>query len=224
MAFFGFSVFAPPLPGSNPKKPQRFGRSVSGADGYKYGMSRVLAWTAAALALALTACSAQQQQKASTSANDTILVGAVGTKIASIDVDAVTRVHVAANQGVITLTGEALSAQEKQQYEDAAKSVSGVTAVQDELVINPRTEGLRGQTADAALAARISGAIAGQAGVNAFHVQPSVHQVTKYLYGPLRSLAKSAPVFDRLTDFPYIGRFYFRVPFPDRLSDHELFF
>lgn len=145
-------------------------------------MSR-FAWTTLALALAITACSAQQQQNASTTANDTLLADAVGAKIASVDVDAVTRVHVSANHGVITLSGEARSVQEKRRYANAAKSVNGVTAVQDEVVINPRTEGLRGQTADAALAARISGAIAGQAGVNALHVQPSVHQGTVTLRG-----------------------------------------
>jgi osmotically-inducible protein OsmY len=130
----------------------------------------------AAMAVLLTGCSARDQRNASTGANDAYLVTAVGTKLAAIDVDAVTRVHIAADNGVITLSGQARSAQERAQYEDAAKSVSGVRAVDDEVSINPHAEGLRGQAADAALTARISAAIAGQAGVNAFHVQPSVHR------------------------------------------------
>lgn len=146
-------------------------------------MSRVLACSAATLALALAACTGQQQQSASTSANDAYLGTAVGAKIAGVDVDAVTRVHVSVDRGVVTLTGEARSVQDKRRYEDAAKSVSGVTAVRDQIAINPHTEGLRGQAADAALTARVAAAIAGQAGVNAFHVQPSVHQGAVTLSG-----------------------------------------
>jgi osmotically-inducible protein OsmY len=143
--------------------------------------------TIAAAALALTACTAQQQQRASSDANDAYLVTAVGAKLASIDVDAVTRVHVAASHGVVTLTGQARSAQERARYDDAARSVSGVTAVQDKLTINPQAEGLRGQAADTALTARISAAIAGQSGVNAFRVQPSVHQGMVTLRGTVPS-------------------------------------
>lgn len=139
-------------------------------------MSKVYALAAVTLASALAACTAQQQQSASTTANDTYLVTAVGTKIASIDVDALTRVHVSSNHGVITLTGQARSVQEKLRYDEAVKSVSGVTAVRDELSVNPRAQGLRDQAADAALAARISAAIAAQAGVNAFRVRASVHE------------------------------------------------
>lgn len=137
----------------------------------------------AALALALGACTAQQQHSASTRANDAYLVSAVGAKLASIDVDAVTRVHITSDHGVVTLTGQAHNAQERLRYENAAKSVSGVTGVRDQVTVNPQAEGLRGQASDAALAARISAAIAGQAGVNAFHVQPSVHQGNVTLRG-----------------------------------------
>lgn len=137
----------------------------------------------AAAALTLAACSAQQQQSASSSANDTYLVTAVGAKIASVDVDAVTRVHVSANHGAVTLTGQALSADERLSYERAARSVNGVTSVRDELTVNPRAEGLRGQASDVALAARISAAIASEAGMNTFHVQPSVRKGNVTLRG-----------------------------------------
>lgn len=145
---------------------------------------------AVAAASILAACSGQQQQSASSSANDTYLVTAIGAKIAAVDVDAVTRVHVSANHGAVTLTGQALSAKERLSYERAAKSVNGVTSVRDELTVNPRAEGLRGQASDAALAARISAAIAGEAGLNTFHVQPSVHKGNVTLRGkvPTQSL------------------------------------
>lgn len=152
--------------------------------------------------LALAACTAQQQQNASASANDTYLVTAVGTKIATVDVDALTRVHVSASHGVITLTGQARSMQEKVRYEDAAKSVSGVTAVRDQLAINPHAQGLRGRAADAALEARISAAIAGQTGVNAFHVQPSVHQGNVTLRGKVPTQAIHQTILQTVRGVP----------------------
>lgn len=136
-----------------------------------------------ALVCVLSACSAQQQRSANTQANDAYLVTAVGAKIAAVDVDALTRVHISSDRGVVTLSGQAHNPQERAKYVDAAKSVSGVVSVRDNLSINPRAEGLRGQAADAALTARVSAAIAGQAGVNAFHVQPSVHRGTVTLRG-----------------------------------------
>ncbi|HET9097794.1 MAG TPA: BON domain-containing protein [Candidatus Baltobacteraceae bacterium] len=143
-----------------------------------------VAW---ALVLVLTGCSAAQQRSASSTANAAYLVTAVGTKLAAVDVDAVTQVHIAANRGVVTLSGQAHSAQERLRYENAAKSVNGVTGVRNELTVNPHAEGLRGQATDAALTARISAAIAGQAGVNAFHVRPSVHRGNVTLSGTASS-------------------------------------
>jgi osmotically-inducible protein OsmY len=140
-----------------------------------------------AFALLLGACTAQEQRSTSTSANDAYLATAVGAKLATIDVDAVTRVHISANNGVITLAGQARSPQERLRYANAAQSVSGVKGVRDELSINPHAEGLRGQANDAALTARISAAIAGQTGVNALHVQPVVHQGHVILRGRVPS-------------------------------------
>lgn len=139
------------------------------------------------LAASLAACTAQQQRTTSNGANDAYLVTAVGAKIASVDVDALSRVHVAADHGVITLSGAAHSTGERDRYVAAAKSVNGVSAVRDDLAIDPRAEGLRGQAGDAALTARISAAIAGQAGINAFHVEPSVHQGNVTLKGTVPS-------------------------------------
>ena len=157
---------------------------------------------AIALAVALAACSAQQQRSASSSANDAYLVTAVGAKLASVDVDAVTRVHVSADHGVVTLSGQAHNSAERARYVDAAKSVDGVTAVKDVLTINPQAEGLRGQTSDAALTARISAAIAGQAGVNAFHVKPSVHQGNVTLTGSVPSPSVHQTILQTVRGIP----------------------
>lgn len=144
-------------------------------------------WLAVSLVAALAACTAQQQHSASDTANDAYLTTAVGAKLASIDVDATTRVHVTADNGVVTLSGAAHDAAERAKFADAAKSVNGVKAVKDDMHVDPHAEGLRGQTSDAALAARISAAIAEQAGVNALHVKPSVHQGDVTLTGTVPS-------------------------------------
>lgn len=144
-------------------------------------------WLAIGLAAALAACSAQQQRSASDTANDTYVTTAVGAKLASIDVDATTRIHISTEGGVVTLSGAAHDGAERAKFADAAKSVNGVKAVKDQMTIDPHAEGLRGQTSDAALAARISAAIAGQAGVNAFRVKPSVHQGNVTLTGTVPS-------------------------------------
>lgn len=157
---------------------------------------------APALVLVLAGCNAQQQSSASSTANDAYLVTAVGTKIATVDVDAVTRVHISANHGVVTLSGQAHSAQERLRYENAAKSVNGVTGVRNELTVNPQAEGLRGQASDAALTARISTAIAGQAGVNAFHVQPAVHQGNVTLRGTANSESVHQTILQTVRNVP----------------------
>lgn len=157
---------------------------------------------AVAFACALAGCTAQQQRSTSSSANDAYLVTAVSAKLATVDVDAVTRVHIAAHDGVVTLSGEAHTAAERARYVDAAKSVDGVNAVKDSLTINPQAEGLRGQTSDAALTARISAAIAGQAGVNAFHVQPSVHQGNVTLKGSVPSASVHQTILQTVRGIP----------------------
>jgi osmotically-inducible protein OsmY len=159
---------------------------------------------ALALVCSLAACTAQQQRTTSNGANDAYLVTAVGAKLASIDVDAVTRVHVAASRGVVTLSGAAHSAAERDRYVDAAKSVNGVNSVRDDITIDPHAEGLRGQAGDAALTARISAAIAGQAGVNAFHVEPSVHQGNVTLKGTVPSQSVHETILQTVRSVPRV--------------------
>jgi osmotically-inducible protein OsmY len=106
---------------------------------------------------------------------DGYLVVAVKGKLAAVDVNSSTAVGVSASDGVVTLTGEARTASERNAYVRAARSVSGVKTVVDKIAIDPHLVGLRQRTRDAALAAKVAAAIAGQAGVNVFHVTPSAH-------------------------------------------------
>ena len=142
---------------------------------------------ALALLAVFAGCTAQEQRSTSNGANDAYLTSAVSAKLASVDVDAVTRVHVSVNHGVVTLSGQAHNPAERARYVDTAKSVSGVTSVRDTLTINPRAQGLRGHASDAALTARISAAIAGQAGVNALQVKPAVSDGNVTLSGTVPS-------------------------------------
>lgn len=165
-----------------------------------------------AVALLAAGCTAQQQRSATSGVNDAYLVSAVGAKIAAVDVDAVTAVHVSsASNGVITLTGTAHSAAERERYVAAAKSVNGVKSVQDELTVNPHAEGLRGQARDAALAARISASIAGQAGVNALHVKPSVHDGTVTLQGNVPSQSVHQTILQTVRRVPGVTNVVDRI-------------
>ncbi len=135
----------------------------------------------------LVACSAHQQNQAQQSIKSGYLVTAVGAKLAAVDVDAPTTVQIAANGNTITLTGQAHTPQEREQYAAAARSVPGVAAVANELRVNPRLRSTRANVGDAALEARVTAAIAGQAGINVFHITPSARNGIVTLSGRVPS-------------------------------------
>ncbi len=150
------------------------------------------AWGSIALVAALvTSCTNAQQQKAVH--NDAYVTIAVKAKLATVDVDSTTAVHVSAANGAVTLTGEARTPAERLAYVQAARSVDGVTSVTDRLAVNPRLQGLREQSADATLEARVSAAIAGQAGLNAFHISVTARNGVVTLSGtvPQASIART---------------------------------
>jgi hyperosmotically inducible periplasmic protein len=159
---------------------------------------------ALALTIALGACSGQDQKQAQDSARqlasaapavaqNAVVIGSVSAKLATVDVDAVTTVHIAANDGVVTLSGQARSAQERDRYVAAARSVGSVTSIVDELTVNPHLQGIRQQASDAVLATRVGAAIAAQAGINVFSVTPSVRAGIVTLSGvvPSPSIART---------------------------------
>lgn len=154
---------------------------------------RMLALCAAG---ALAACSAQQQKQAQQSVNSATLAGAVHAKLATIDPDSLTSVKVETGDGVVTLTGEAHSAREREQYASAAASVDGVTRVENRLTINPRLRGPRESVGDAALVAKVSANIAAQAGINAAKIQPSAHDGVVTLTGKVPSGALKTTILD----------------------------
>ena len=120
--------------------------------------------------LLLIACTGEQQKAA---LNNTLLAGSVKAKLVAVDADALTNVRVSVSRGAVTLTGQAHNQAERERYAAAARLVNGVTSVNDRLTEDPRLRGLREQSSDVALAARVSAAIAAQTGVNVLNLKIS---------------------------------------------------
>lgn len=137
----------------------------------------------------LAACTAQQQQSAPAEAKDALIATSVSAKLATIDVDAATAIHAAVHGGVVTLSGEARSVQERSDYERAARSVDGVRGMVDTVRINPHLRGAREAVGDAALQAKVAGAIAAQTGLNVFHMRTAAHNGVVTLTGSVATRA-----------------------------------
>jgi osmotically-inducible protein OsmY len=138
---------------------------------------------------ALGACSAGQQRQAQDSAQDAVLAGSVMTKLASVDVDAVTAIRVTASGGTVTISGQARSLQEKSQYVAAARTISGVDAIDDRIAVNPHLQGLRQQGSDAVLAGRVASAIAAQTGINVLRISTTAKSGVVTLRGTVPTKA-----------------------------------
>lgn len=152
-------------------------------------MSRLVVLT---LVAALTACEASGNQltnRAGTVVKDAYLVAAVRAKLVGIDADSTTDVRVDVNHGIVTLGGRARSSRERAQYVAAAQSISGVRSVRDDMSVDPHLRGISERARDAALAVRVSAAIASQAGGNVFHVSPQVRDGIVTLHGTVPSLS-----------------------------------
>jgi hyperosmotically inducible protein len=98
---------------------------------------------------------------------DSLLTAAVRTKLLSEDIDSVKRVGVSVVAGVATLSGRVGSAAEKTRVVSAARSVRGVTSVEDtDLTVGSVGPSVAQSVDDAGLAAKVEGAMVAQAGVN----------------------------------------------------------
>jgi hyperosmotically inducible periplasmic protein len=147
----------------------------------------------ALLFAAVGACSGGQQKNAG---NDAYVTVAVKAKLAGVDVDSADAVGVSVANGAVTLTGKAHSDNERQAYVAAARAVDGVKGVDDRLAVDPHERGLREQSADVALAGKVSAAIAGQAGINVFHVKVQARDGVVSIAGTVPSDAIARTVVD----------------------------
>jgi osmotically-inducible protein OsmY len=127
---------------------------------------------------------------AEASFKDGLLVAAIKAKLAADDFDSATRVHVSVHDGVATLTGAARSAAQKAKDASLTAGVKGVTHVDDQLAISPSRDAKN--AGDVALAARITGALVAQTGINALSVRASVRDGVATLDGHAPSAAVKA--------------------------------
>lgn len=141
---------------------------------------------------AVVACSGGQKN----AGNDAYVTVSVKAKLAGVDVDSADAVGVSATDGTVTLAGKAHSQDERQAYVAAARSVDGVRSVDDRLVIDPNERGVREQSADVTLAAKVSAAIAGEAGINVFHVKVAAHDGVVSLDGTVPSDSIARTILD----------------------------
>ena len=158
--------------------------------------SRVLAIVA--IAALASGCTAKQQQQARETVNavgsnapyqakDALIASAVVAKLAAIDLDSTSNVHVTVDHAAVKLTGEARSPEQRQQYIRAAASVDGVKSASESLSIDPHLRGTQETVDDAALVAKVAATLTAQAGVNAFRVKPSARDGVVTLSGTVDS-------------------------------------
>ena len=149
-------------------------------------------WCVSALATLcclVTACTQSQQEQTRRQASDALILAQIRARIAAIDAATISLVHVKVLRGAVTLTGQVHSNGERSAIETAAHDVNGVTAVIDQLVINPKAPTSAEISADLALTTRVQAALAAQIGVNSLRVQVSVHHGICVLSGSLRNTA-----------------------------------
>jgi len=127
---------------------------------------------------------------AEASFKDGLLVAAIKAKLAADDFDSATRVHVSVHDGAVTLTGAARSAAQKSKDAALAAAVKGVTHVDDQLGVSPSTDAK--DAGDVALAARITGTLVAQTGINALSVHVSVRDGVVTLDGHAPTAAVKA--------------------------------
>jgi osmotically-inducible protein OsmY len=98
---------------------------------------------ALALMLCLLSAACQPQEM-----DDAALTARVKAQMIADGRVSATRVSVTSSAGVVTLTGEVPTEQEKQAAEQAAKAVTGVTSVRNQVRVNPATAGTGAPTVD----------------------------------------------------------------------------
>jgi osmotically-inducible protein OsmY len=121
---------------------------------------------------------------------DGLLVASIKAKLAADDFDSATRVHVSVHNGVVTLTGAARSAAQRAKDAALTAQVKGVTRVDNQLAVSASPEAK--DAGDVALAARITGALVAQTGINALSVHVSVRDGVVTLDGHVPSAAIKA--------------------------------
>lgn len=158
----------------------------------------------AVAALALGGCSQHQLDSSSQSlVNDAshavdsgVLATKVMAKLASVDAGAALFTSASASGGTVTLHGKARTPEIAARFVAAAKSVDGVTAVTNELRIDPHTPRIGRDAHDFGVTAAVRANLVGQAGVNGVNVGVRAANGVVTLSGTVKSAALRTTLVD----------------------------
>ena len=134
---------------------------------------------AAVLAAILSGCTGNVEQKApnpfpsgavTAGLKDALIFAAVKAQLTAIDPDSSTTLGVGVHDGVVTLHGSTRDAKARDKDVAAARAISGVRNVVDDLRVDPHGPRPGQQLNDAALAARITAAFTAELGVQPVQV------------------------------------------------------
>ena len=141
-------------------------------------MKRAAACAAVVAAIA-SGCTGSIEQKApnpfpsgavTAGLKDALIFAAVKAQLTAIDPDSSTTLGVGVRDGVVTLHGTTRDAKAREKDVAAARKISGVRDVVDDLRVDPHGERPGQQLNDAALAARITAAFTAELGVQPVQV------------------------------------------------------
>ena len=153
-----------------------------------------------------SACSPSQVEDATKSADvvlgDTAIVAQITTRLIGIDGDSALHVAVASRDGDVSLSGRAKSAVVAQRFLAAAKSVSGVKGVRSTIVVDAKLKPVTEEARDAAIVTGVTGALIGEAGVNAVDVKVHAHRGAVTLDGSVKTQALKSTISDAAKHAP----------------------
>jgi len=157
-------------------------------------------------AVLISGCSSSQVEETTKSADavlgDAAIVAQITTRLIAIDGDSALHVAVGSHDGAVTLSGRAKSAAVAQRFLAAAKDVSGVKSVASRVVVDSRLAPVTEQVKDAALATGVTGALIGQAGVNALGVKVHARGGAVTLDGTVKTEALKSTISDAAKHAP----------------------
>lgn len=181
------------------------------------GVAATLLALALALALAASGCSRDEQSAAhdstaravdalstaaasvATSApmlatRDALAATAIHARLAAISPDAASGIRVRVVHGRAVLDGRIRSGDAIARLVAAARDTPGVTSVRSAIEVDPTVPALDAKVGDAALAARVRGALLAQSGLNAFEIRLAVRNGVVTLGGRAKTRALATTI------------------------------
>jgi osmotically-inducible protein OsmY len=153
-----------------------------------------------ALMLALGACSKSDQEQTQRAiergANDAWICTQIRASATALDPATVSLIKISCAPGVVTMTGQVRSKEEREQLIVAARKVDGVKTLVAHIEINPKAPTGNEIADDLTLATKVRVAIAGQTGVNALKIDVTAHHSVVTLTGKVPSPALKAVAVD----------------------------